>query len=233
MTMPGSILKIATASDKTSNDASATSPQNTVNRPPTTSNIFWHSGKISAKFREEKLGHCPVTIWLTGLSGAGKSTIAYELEKMLLEDGRPCFVLDGDNIRHHLNSNLGFSAADRKENIRRTAEVARLMNEAGLIVVTSFISPYREDRAMACTIIGEEKFVEVYVSTPAEVCESRDPKGLYAKARSGQIPEFTGVSSPYEAPFSPALSLDTWVLSLDAATQVLYNHVAKSFRQAK
>lgn len=192
-------------------------------------NIFWHASKVSAQSRHEWLGHCPATVWLTGLSGAGKSTVAYELEKMLLTEGRPCYVLDGDNIRHHLNRDLGFSTADRKENIRRTAEVARLMNEAGLIVITSFISPFREDRAMASEIIGEDRFMEVYVNTTAAVCESRDPKGLYAKARSGQIPDFTGVSSPYEPPFCPALSLDTGTMLLEEATRVLYNHLAKRF----
>jgi adenylyl-sulfate kinase len=192
-------------------------------------NIFWHSGKVSAELREEKLGHCPATVWLTGLSGAGKSTLAYELEKTLLGEGRSCFVLDGDNLRHHLNRDLGFSAADRKENIRRAAEVARLMNQAGLIVITSFISPFREDRAMARTIIGEDKFIEVHVCTSATVCEERDPKGLYAKARAGKIPDFTGISSPYEAPAFPALSVDTGMLTLDQATRALYEHLAKRF----
>lgn len=193
------------------------------------SNIFWHAGKVSAELREAHFGHCPATIWLTGLSGAGKSTIAYELEKMLLDEDHSCFVLDGDNIRHHLNSDLGFSAADRKENIRRIAEVARLMNEAGLMAITAFISPYREDRAMARAIIGSEKFIEVHVSTPTNVCESRDPKGLYAKARSGQIPEFTGISSPYEPPLLPALELDTSTLTLTDATRLLYHHLAQRF----
>ena len=197
--------------------------------PSAASNIFWHAGKVSAEIREAHFGHCPATIWLTGLSGAGKSTIAYELEKMLLDEDHSCFVLDGDNIRHHLNSDLGFSAADRKENIRRTAEVARLMNEAGLMAITAFISPYREDRAMARAIIGSEKFIEVHVSTPTKVCESRDPKGLYAKARSGQIPEFTGISSPYEPPLLPALELDTSTLTLTDATRLLYHHLAQRF----
>lgn len=192
-------------------------------------NIFWHAGKISQRYRHEKFGHCPATVWLTGLSGAGKSTIAYELEMLLLAEGHPCFVLDGDNMRHHLNSDLGFSAHDRKENIRRAAEVARLMNEAGLIVVTSFISPFREDRAMASAIIGAERFLEVHVSTSVEVCESRDPKGLYAKARSGQIPEFTGITSPYEPPLSPALALDTGTLSVDEAARALYRSLAQRF----
>ncbi|HZV66951.1 MAG TPA: adenylyl-sulfate kinase [Telluria sp.] len=191
------------------------------------SNIFWHRGQVSGAARADQFGQRPATIWLTGLSGAGKSTIAYELERMLLDRGRPSFVLDGDNIRHHLNSDLGFSSGDRKENIRRTAEVARLMNEAGLIVITAFISPFREDRAMASDIIGTQNFVEVHVSTAPEVCEARDPKGLYAKARAGKIPEFTGVSSPYEPPLRPALALDTGRLRLDEAAGALYAHLSQ------
>ena len=192
-------------------------------------NISWHSGKVAPRLRHNLFGHRPVTIWLTGLSGAGKSTLAYELEKRLMNEGRPCFVLDGDNIRHCLNRDLGFSAEDRKENIRRAAEVARLMNEAGLMVITSFISPYREDRAMARAIIGDPCFVEVHVSASADVCEARDPKGLYAKARSGQIPEFTGISSPYETPLLPTLVLDTGVLTIDHAVQELFNLLAARF----
>lgn len=196
---------------------------------PESSNIFWHSGKSSQRYRNDQSGHRPATVWLTGLSGAGKSTIAYELEMLLLAGGHPCFVLDGDNIRHHLNRDLGFSPDDRKENIRRAAEVARLMNEAGLIVVTSFISPFREDRAMASAIIGEERFIEVHICTPVDICEARDPKGLYAKARTGQIPEFTGVSSPYEPPLAPAIALDTGALSVDEAARALYNCLARRF----
>ena len=192
-------------------------------------NIFWHRGQVSGAARAHHFGHRPATVWLTGLSGAGKSTIAYELEKMLLEEGRPSFVLDGDNIRHHLNSDLGFSPEDRKENIRRTAEVARLMNEAGLIVITAFISPFREDRAMASAIIGAQNFVEIHVCTAPAVCEARDPKGLYAKARAGTIPEFTGVSSPYEPPLNPALALDTGRLRLDEAAGALYAHLSQRY----
>lgn len=192
---------------------------------PVASNIFWHSGKVSAESRKARFGHYAATIWLTGLSGAGKSTVAYELEKMLLEKGRHCFVLDGDNIRHHLNRDLGFSIDDRKENIRRTAEVARLMNQAGLIVITSFISPCRDDRAMAREIIDEDNFIEVYVSASIQICESRDPKGLYAKARAGQISDFTGISSPYEPPVNPALTLDTGALPLEEAARTLFNHL--------
>jgi len=192
---------------------------------PVASNIFWHSGKVSAERRKERFGHHSATIWLTGLSGAGKSTVAYELERMLLEEGKYCFVLDGDNIRHHLNSDLGFSANDRKENIRRTAEVARLMNQAGLIVISSFISPLREDRAMAREIIGAGNFIEVYVSASIQVCESRDPKGLYAKARAGKISDFTGISAPYEPPVNPALTIDTGKLPLEEAARTLLHYL--------
>jgi adenylyl-sulfate kinase len=166
---------------------------------------------------------------LTGLSGAGKSTLAYELEKTLLDKHRHCFVLDGDNVRHRLNRDLGFSASDRKENIRRIAEVAHLMNEAGLIVITAFISPYREDRALARSIIGNDRFVEVYLSASTDICESRDPKGLYAKAKSGQIQEFTGVSAPYEPPAMPHMVLDTGNLPLEEATKTLSRYLAEHF----
>ncbi len=193
-------------------------------------NVFWHAGQGTDALRAQQFGHLPMTIWLTGLSGAGKSTLAYALEKRLFDAKQSCAVLDGDNIRHHLNSDLGFSEADRKENIRRIAEVARLMNDAGLIVITAFISPYRDDRAMARSIVSEDRFVEVHVSTSMDVCEARDPKGLYARARRGQIPQFTGVSSPYEAPIAPALCLDTGTLSLDAATAALYRHVLQRMR---
>lgn len=173
-----------------------------------TRNLTRHVGQVSAEDRARLFGHRPVTIWLTGLSGSGKSTLAYALEKRLTEEGHACFVLDGDNVRHGLNRDLGFSAEDRAENIRRVAEVARLMNEAGLIVITSFISPYKADRAAAREIIGADRFSEVFMDTPIEVCEQRDPKGLYAKARKGEIAEFTGVSSPYEAPDAPAVVIE-------------------------
>ncbi|MBI3285925.1 MAG: adenylyl-sulfate kinase [Burkholderiales bacterium] len=187
--------------------------------------ISWHYGAPLSSVREHLLHQRPASLWLTGLSGAGKSTIAYALEKILLERGHCSFVLDGDNLRHHLNSDLGFSPADRRENIRRAAEVAHLMNEAGLIVITAFISPFQEDRAMAREIIGPDRFVEVYVSTAGKVCEARDPKGLYAKARRGEIPEFTGITSPYEAPQEPDLEIDTELLSTEAAAERLYYHL--------
>ncbi|UXJ53048.1 adenylyl-sulfate kinase [Pseudomonas citronellolis] len=188
-------------------------------------NIIWHHGSMPPGKRRQLFGHRPCTFWLTGLSGAGKSTLAFALEQALIDLDRACFVLDGDNVRHGLNRNLGFSATDRAENIRRVAEVARLMNEAGLIVISAFISPFREDRAMAREIIGADRFNEVHVSTPLEICESRDPKGLYHKARNGEIADFTGISSPYEAPDAPQLVLDTSQLDKAAALDRLLNEV--------
>ena len=151
----------------------------------------------------------PLTVWLTGLSGSGKSTIACALKKCLTEAGRICYILDGDDLRKGLNRDLGFSPEDRTENIRRIAEVARLFNEAGLWVIVAFISPYRADRHSARETIGRDRFVEVFIDAPLVVCERRDPKGLYKKARAGLIPEFTGVSAPYEPPDRPALVLST------------------------
>jgi adenylyl-sulfate kinase len=183
--------------------------------------VVWHGSQVAPAERQKLLGQRPITLWLTGLSAAGKSTLAFALERVLIDQGRACYVLDGDNLRHGLNRNLGFSAADRAENIRRVAEVARLMNDAGLIVITAFISPYRADRAAARAIIGPDCFREVYVSTSLAVCESRDPKGLYSKARAGKVAEFTGISSPYEPPESPALVIDTAQLALDQAVSRL------------
>ncbi|AUH51499.1 adenylyl-sulfate kinase [Chromobacterium sp. ATCC 53434] len=188
-------------------------------------NIFKTGGRIRLIDRERLFGHGALTVWLTGLSGAGKSTIAYELESRLVGGGFSAVVLDGDNLRHGLNRNLGFSAAERQENIRRVAEVARLMNEAGLIVVCACISPLRGDREMARDIVGERRFAEVYVSTSLAVCEQRDCKGLYAKARAGEINHFTGVSAPYEAPQHPALALDTGALRLDESVDRLFHMV--------
>lgn len=177
------------------------------------SNTVWHEGHIGRHERQTLLGQLPYTIWLTGLSAAGKSTLAFALERALIEKGRACYVLDGDNVRHGLSRDLGFSDKDRTENIRRIAEVAKLMNDAGLIVITAFISPLRSDREMAKQILGEDHYREIYVSTSIEVCESRDPKGLYQKARQGLVKDFTGVSAPYETPLSPSLNLDTGVTS--------------------
>jgi bifunctional enzyme CysN/CysC len=179
-------------------------------------NINWEKGMVSREDREELMGHKATTIWLTGLSGCGKSTIAQHLEAKLIAQGKKAYILDGDNIRHGLNSDLGFKPEDRKENIRRIAEVAALLNDAGIIVITAFISPYIEDRDSARNIInrrvketGENIFHEIYVDTPLEVCESRDVKGLYAKARAGEIQNFTGITAPYEIPVDPEMRVST------------------------
>lgn len=171
--------------------------------------VVWRDGHVQGKDRSQLLGQRPITVWLTGLSASGKSTLAFALERRLIDSGHACYVLDGDNVRHGLNKDLGFSHQDRTENIRRIAEVTRLMNNAGLIVITAFISPYREDRELAKQIIGAENFVEIYVNTPMETCEARDPKGMYKRARAGDISGFTGVSAPYEPPAFPDLTVDT------------------------
>jgi bifunctional enzyme CysN/CysC len=174
-------------------------------------NIFWSDGTVTPAKRALRNGHKGAIVWLTGLSGSGKSTISHELERELFNVNMQTYILDGDNVRHGLNSNLGFSPEDREENIRRVAEVARLMADAGLIVVTAFISPYRQDRRRAREIAleGGHDFIEIHVDAPVEVCEQRDPKGLYKKARAGEIKEFTGISAPYEAPEDAEITVHT------------------------
>ena len=185
-------------------------------------NLHTEDGDVTRAIREERIGHKAVTLWLTGLSGSGKSSIAREMEKKLFENNIPVYRLDGDNLRYGLNKDLGFSEADRSENIRRAAEVARLFNQAGVTVICSFISPTIKDRANACEIIGADYFKEIFVSTPLSICEKRDPHGLYKKARAGEIREFTGISSPYEAPENPYLALDTSELSLTDTIDILF-----------
>lgn len=183
--------------------------------------ITWHTMDITREYREKLLGQKAAVLWLTGLSGSGKSTLANALEQQLVAKGRHTMLLDGDNVRFGLNRDLGFSKEDRVENIRRIAETAKLMNDAGLIVLTSFISPYREDRLAARRIIGDA-FIEIYVSTPLEECERRDVKGLYQAARAGKIAEFTGVTSAYEAPEHPEITIDTSKTSIEeSACRVL------------
>ncbi|MBL9077503.1 MAG: adenylyl-sulfate kinase [Planctomycetes bacterium] len=176
-------------------------------------NLTRHAGAVTRQDRERRLGQRSAVVWFTGLSGSGKSTVAHALEERLAREGRLTYVLDGDNVRHGLCKDLGFSAADRSENIRRVGEVAALMVDAGVLVLTSFISPYRQDRAAVRAIVGRD-FVEVFVDAPLAVCEARDPKGLYQKARAGKIAEFTGVSAPYEPPEHPDLHLRTGEQSL-------------------
>ena len=191
-------------------------------------NITWQEFEITRDIRADKMGQKPMTIWFTGLSGAGKSTLANELEKRLNVSGKFTMLLDGDNVRMGLNNNLGFEEGDRVENIRRVAEVAKLMNDAGLIVLTSFISPYLGDREMAKKIIGTENYIEVYVSTPLEECEKRDVKGLYKKARKGEIPNFTGISSPYEAPVCPDIEIDTRKYTINEAVDYILDRIRQS-----
>lgn len=179
-----------------------------MNEPKST-NIHRTRLNVDRAERELKMGHRGVTVWLTGLSGSGKSTIAAHVDRMLTDRGVHCSVLDGDNVRFGLNSDLGFSPEDRNENIRRVGEVAKLFTNAGVVNLVAFISPYRVDRDRSRTIQEARDFVEVWVKCPLEVCEERDPKGLYQKARAGKIPEFTGISAPYEPPESPELVLAT------------------------
>ncbi len=171
-------------------------------------NIHFHAGQVTREGRAKSLGHKGCTVWMTGLSASGKSTIAVALEQRLLHRGFHAYRLDGDNIRMGLNKNLGFSAEDRAENIRRIGEVAKLFANAGVIAITAFISPYRADRNAVRALLEPGEFIEIFVDTPLEVCEARDPKGLYKKARAGQLKGFTGIDDPYEAPEQPELVLD-------------------------
>jgi adenylylsulfate kinase len=186
-------------------------------------NITWHEGNVTRRERHENLGQKGATVWLTGLSGSGKSTIAVALEQVLMQQGKHAYVLDGDNIRHGLNKNLGFSAEDRAENIRRIGEVTKLFADAGLISITSFISPYRADRDLARKLHQDAQipFLEVYAEVTLEVAEQRDPKGLYKKARAGEIKGFTGIDDPYEAPENPQLHLRTHVQSVEESVRAV------------
>lgn len=186
---------------------------------------------MSRADKEELLHQKGLMVWFTGLSGSGKSTIAIALERELHKQGLLCRILDGDNIRSGINNNLGFSAADRVENIRRIAEVGKLFVDTGVITLAAFISPNNDIRKMAASIIGEDDFMEVYVSTPIEECERRDVKGLYAKARKGEIANFTGISAPFEAPEHPALSLDTSVLTLEESVNQLLEIILPKIRK--
>ena len=189
-----------------------------------TDNVRWHQGEVPSAVRAGVTNGEGCTVWLTGLSGSGKSTIAHRCEMAVIEAGRPAYTLDGDNIRHGLNTDLGFSATDRVENVRRVGEVARLMADAGIVVFAPLISPYADGRLAVkyqhCN--ADIAFYEVHISTPLEVCEERDTKGFYAMARAGEIADFTGISAPYEAPEHPDLTIDTTTVDLDTAvTQIL------------
>jgi adenylylsulfate kinase len=188
-------------------------------------NIKWHHGKISKEDRRRLLDQKGVAIWLTGLSGSGKSTIAVELEHALIENKHQAYILDGDNIRHGLNKNLGFSPEDRTENIRRIGEVAKLFTEANIITIAAFVSPYREDRDNVRKLLDHGEFIEIYVQCSLEVCEARDTKGLYKKARTGEVKDFTGISAPYEEPLNPELTIDSSKLSVEESTRAILNYL--------
>jgi adenylylsulfate kinase len=187
-------------------------------------NVVWQASRVSRSKREQLFNQAGATLWLTGLSGAGKSTLAFALEHTLIEQGYKAYVLDGDNLRHGLNNNLGFSAVDRTENIRRVGEVAKLFADAGILVIASFISPFQQDRALVRQLHHNAQlpFIEVFVDTPLAVCEQRDPKQLYAKARRGEIHDFTGISSPYEAPTNPEIHIDVSATPPEATAQVMH-----------
>ncbi len=191
-------------------------------------NIKWHHGKITKEDREKLLDQKGVTIWLTGLSGSGKSTIAVELEHALIENKHQAYILDGDNIRHGLNNNLGFSPEDRTENIRRIGEVTKLFTDANIITIAAFVSPYREDRDNARKLLDHDKFIEIYVKCSLEVCEARDTKGLYKKARAGEVKDFTGISAPYEEPLNPELIIDSSKLSVEESTREILNYLEEN-----
>ena len=193
---------------------------------PVSANTVWHHATVTRARRETQNGHRGAITWFTGLSGAGKSTLAHAVEEALHQRGCHTFVLDGDNVRHGLCGDLGFSAKDRDENIRRVGEMAKLFREAGVIVLTAFISPYRADRARVRGMVEHGDFMEIYCDTAIEVCESRDVKGLYQKARAGKITDFTGISSPYEIPENPELTVDTGAAKLEACVEQVLSAMA-------
>lgn len=188
-------------------------------------NITWHQHTLSREVRETLLKQKGVLIWFTGLSASGKSTVANEVTYQLHHMGKLTYVLDGDNIRHGLNKNLGFSPEDREENIRRISEVGNLFADAGLITTTAFISPYRKDRDFARQLLGEGRFIEIFVKASVETCEKRDPKGLYQKAKNGEIKEFTGVSAPYEQPLNPEIVLDADTMTIEEEVEMVLDYL--------
>jgi adenylylsulfate kinase len=198
-----------------------------MEQQPDDRNLTWHHGLIDRNDRNRFNGHRSGVIWMTGFSASGKSTLAHAMESRLFHDRIRVYVLDGDNVRHGLNKDLGFSKADRNENLRRVAEVAKLFCDAGIVVFSAFISPYRSDRELARASIGDEDFHEVYVKCPIEVCEARDPKGIYKKARRGDIARFTGISDPYEAPENPDLVLETDKFGIDQCIEQFCDYLRK------
>lgn len=195
-------------------------------------NIIAQAYKTGKADRIRQNGHKPCVVWFTGLSGSGKSTLANAVEQLLVAEGIHTYVLDGDNIRHGLNSNLDFSEAGRRENIRRIGEVSKLFVDAGIVVLTAFISPFKSDRAMVRTMVDQQEFIEVFVDCPIEVCEERDVKGLYKKARAGEISDFTGISSPFEIPEHPEIIIKTAECSINEAAALIATHVLKQIKTA-
>lgn len=188
-------------------------------------NIFWQQSIVTKSDRQKLYKHKSFVLWFTGLSASGKSTIARELEKQLIANNIKAYVLDGDNIRHGLNKDLGFSSTDRTENIRRIGEVSKLLVDAGLVTITSFISPFAKDRAMVRQIFADKEFIEVYIYCPIGVCELRDPKGLYKLVRQGKIDEFTGIDSPYEPPVNPEIIIETNNSSVEESVNRIYSYL--------
>ena len=188
-------------------------------------NIIWHNPTVSKELRSQQKGHKPAVLWFTGLSSSGKSTLANAVDSQLYQNNNHSFVLDGDNVRSGLCSDLGFSHADRKENIRRIGEASRLMLESGIIVMAAFISPFRKDRENARTIIGHRDFIEIYCKASLFTCESRDVKGFYKRARTGEIQNYTGIGSPYEEPLNPDLTIDTEKLTINESAEIVFNNL--------
>jgi len=203
-----------------------TAPYGELTSTGAATNIAWHHSTITRDDRAQQRGHRSAILWFTGLSGAGKSTLANAVNAALFERGLACYVLDGDNVRHGLCKDLGFSDADREENIRRIGEVAKLFLDAGVVVLTAFVSPFQADRQRARDLVEAGDFIEIHCAADLAVCEQRDTKGLYAKARAGEIKEFTGISSPYEAPESPELRIDTGSQSLEQSVAQVLDHLA-------
>jgi adenylylsulfate kinase len=189
--------------------------------------VIWHNASVTRQHRNQQNKHKSAVLWFTGLSGSGKSTLAHAVEEKLHQQGYRTFVLDGDNVRHGLSSNLGFSEADRKENIRRIGETAKLMMEAGIVTITAFISPYKKDRASVRNLMPHGDFIEIYCKTTIEICEKRDVKGLYKKARAGVIKNYTGINSPYEAPEKPEIEIDTEKLTLSESIEKVLENLTK------
>ncbi|MDQ0201806.1 adenylyl-sulfate kinase [Neobacillus ginsengisoli] len=191
------------------------------------SNIVWHEQSLTKELRRKQNGHNSFVLWFTGLSGSGKSTVANAVAKRLFDEGIKNYVLDGDNVRHGLNKDLGFSEEDRKENIRRIGEVSKLFVDGGQVVLTAFISPFAADRELVRSLLEDDEFVEVYIKCPIEECEKRDPKGLYVKARQGIIRDFTGIDSPYEEPVNPELTIETNAYSIEDSVEKIIEYLKK------